>query len=168
MGQVTITLNNRTYRLSCGHGEEARLRELADHLGLRIERLAMDFGQHGDERLLVMAALLATDELLEAKGRLAASNSSPGEAEGASAIQSHGPVRVEASPTSTSAPIASAPTVATSPSMEASLSVESSHSGPSAGPVTKPAVARNSLEARLAEAKLAVKATAAPTKAGAA
>lgn len=71
MGQVAVTINTRTYRLACGPGEEGRLRELAAHLALRVERLAMDFGQHGDERLLVMAALLTTDELLEARARLA-------------------------------------------------------------------------------------------------
>ena len=166
MGQVTITLNNRTYRLSCGPGEEARLRELADHLGLRIERLAMDFGQHGDERLLVMAALLATDELLEAKGRLAASNSSPEDAEGASAVRSHGPARVEPAPTPASAPVAPTFSVAAGPSVEASLSAEPPDASPSVAPVSKPAVARNSLESRLAEAKLAAKASVAPTKAG--
>jgi cell division protein ZapA len=72
MGQVTVTLNGRTYRLRCGDGEEKRLAELAEHLGLRIDRLAMDFGQPGDERLLLMAALLATDELLDARARLKA------------------------------------------------------------------------------------------------
>ncbi|MGE0702023.1 MAG: cell division protein ZapA [Hyphomicrobiaceae bacterium] len=70
MGHVTVTLNGRSYRLRCGDGEEGRLAELAEHLSLRIDRLAMDFGQHGDERLLVMAAILATDELLETKARV--------------------------------------------------------------------------------------------------
>lgn len=73
MAQVTITLNGRAYRLSCGPGEEARLNELARDLNLRLERLAMDFGQHGSERLLVMASLLLTDELLELKARLGTS-----------------------------------------------------------------------------------------------
>ncbi len=72
MGQVTVTINGRSYRLRCGDGEESRLAMLADNLSLRVDRLAMDFGQHGDERLLIMAALLATDELLDAKSRLQA------------------------------------------------------------------------------------------------
>jgi cell division protein ZapA (FtsZ GTPase activity inhibitor) len=71
MGQVTITLNSRTYRLRCGDGEEARLLELADHLRQRIDRLATEFGQIGDDRLLVMAALLVTDELLDAQAVVA-------------------------------------------------------------------------------------------------
>ena len=72
MGHVTIALNGRSYRLRCGDGEEARLAELADHLSLRVERLAMDFGQHGDERLLLMAALHVTDEMLELRIRVSA------------------------------------------------------------------------------------------------
>ena len=71
MGHVTFTLNARTYRFRCGDGEEQRLLELAADLQQRIERLASEFGQVGDERLLVMAALLATDELLDLRSKSA-------------------------------------------------------------------------------------------------
>ena len=71
MGQVSITLNGRTYRLRCGDGEEARLLELSAHLRDKIARLASDFGQVGDDRLMIMAALLITDELFEARAQLA-------------------------------------------------------------------------------------------------
>ncbi|MEZ5853523.1 MAG: cell division protein ZapA [Hyphomicrobiaceae bacterium] len=67
MGQVKIELNGRVYRLLCGDDDEARLKELAGYLGSRIDGLAAQTGQHGDERLLVMAALLLADELLEMK-----------------------------------------------------------------------------------------------------
>lgn len=71
MGQVTVTVNGRTYRLQCGDGEERRLIELATHVGSRIDGLADEFGQVGDERLLLMAALLVADELWDARERLA-------------------------------------------------------------------------------------------------
>ena len=67
MGQVTITLNGRAYRLSCGDGEEERLHKLADHVREKIEKLISEFGQIGDDRLMLMSALLITDELLEAR-----------------------------------------------------------------------------------------------------
>jgi cell division protein ZapA len=70
MRQVSITLNGRSYRLGCGEGEEARLKELTDYLGAKIEGLRPRPGQAGDERLLVMAAILVTDELFEARARL--------------------------------------------------------------------------------------------------
>jgi len=70
MGQITISLNGRSYRLSCGDGEEDRLRELADYVCQRIDELAGDFKQVGDDRLLVMAALMVTDELFDAREAL--------------------------------------------------------------------------------------------------
>ena len=72
MGQVTITLNGRTYRLRCGEGEEQRLIELADMVRDKLTPLVQEFGQAGDDRLLLMTALLMADELLDARARLAA------------------------------------------------------------------------------------------------
>ncbi len=69
MGQVTVTLNGRTYRLTCGDGEEARLEILAAHLKTKVDTLAIEFGQIGEERLLLMAGLLVTDELFDARER---------------------------------------------------------------------------------------------------
>jgi cell division protein ZapA len=71
MGQVTVTVNGRTYRLQCGDGEERRLIELATHVGNRIDGLAAEFGQVGDDRLLLMTALLVADELWDVRERLA-------------------------------------------------------------------------------------------------
>ncbi len=69
MGKVTVNLNGRAYRLGCGDGEEERLRALASYLGKKIDQLASEYGQIGDERLTVMAALLVTDELFDARER---------------------------------------------------------------------------------------------------
>lgn len=65
MGQVSVTLNNRTYRLACNTGEEARLTELARDVKSRVENLAREFGQPADERILLMAAVLLADELMD-------------------------------------------------------------------------------------------------------
>jgi cell division protein ZapA len=67
MGQVTVTLNRRTYRLACGDGDEARLQDLSAYVKAKVETLAARFGQVGDDRLLLMAALLITDELFDAR-----------------------------------------------------------------------------------------------------
>jgi cell division protein ZapA len=63
MGQVSVTLNGRTYRLECGEGEEAHLIELAEYLGTHLETVKRKFGQVGDDRLILMASLHAMDEL---------------------------------------------------------------------------------------------------------
>ncbi len=70
MGQASITLNGRIYRLSCGDGEEARLQELSAVVRDKLEPLVAEFGQVGDERLLLMSALLIADEMLDAQARV--------------------------------------------------------------------------------------------------
>ncbi|HUJ36682.1 MAG TPA: cell division protein ZapA [Hyphomicrobium sp.] len=71
MGQVAVTVFGRSYRFDCGEGEEARLGELAAFLKGRVEELNRQFGNAGEERLLLMAALLIADELWDARAALA-------------------------------------------------------------------------------------------------
>ncbi len=71
MGQVAVTLNGRSYRFDCGDGEEARLAELAAFVKGRVEEIGRQFGNAGDERILLMAALLIADELWDARVALA-------------------------------------------------------------------------------------------------
>jgi cell division protein ZapA len=70
MGQVSVTLNGRTYRLECGEGEESHLIELAEYLNSHVEAMKYKFGQVGDDRLILMAALMVADELTEARRQL--------------------------------------------------------------------------------------------------
>lgn len=67
MGQVTITLNGRVYRLNCRDDEEPRLHALADHVREKLDQLAAEFGAIGNERLLLMSALLIADELFDVR-----------------------------------------------------------------------------------------------------
>ena len=78
MGQVAITLNGRTYRLRCGEGEESRLIQLAGVVRRRVDELAAEYGNVNDERLLLMAALLIADELLDAQALLDDATAGPG------------------------------------------------------------------------------------------
>jgi cell division protein ZapA len=72
MAQVTVTIAGRSYRMACGDGDEARLEGLAASFDGRIEELRAAFGEIGDMRLHVMAALTVADELDETKARLQA------------------------------------------------------------------------------------------------
>jgi len=65
MGQVSVTLNGRNYRLECSEGEEAHLVELAEYLSSHVDEMRRKFGQVGDDRLILMASLVVTDELWE-------------------------------------------------------------------------------------------------------
>jgi cell division protein ZapA len=71
MPQISVTINGRQFRMACENGEEARLTNLAADLDARIATLRTRFGEIGDTRLTVMAALALADELSEVKEKLA-------------------------------------------------------------------------------------------------
>jgi cell division protein ZapA len=64
------TINGRQYRMACEEGQEARLLQLAESFEARIGNLRGKFGEIGDARLTVMAALTVSDELLDASHRV--------------------------------------------------------------------------------------------------
>jgi cell division protein ZapA len=70
MSHINVTLNGRQYRMACEEGQEARLLRLAENLESRIQSLRGKFGEIGDARLTVMAALTVCDELLDANNRI--------------------------------------------------------------------------------------------------
>jgi cell division protein ZapA len=67
MAQVSVTIDNRKYRLACNEGEEARLEQVASMVDEKINELRSAFGEIGDQRLVVMAALTFADQLAEAR-----------------------------------------------------------------------------------------------------
>jgi cell division protein ZapA len=72
MSHINVTINGRQYRMACEEGQEVRLLKLAENLETRVEALRGKFGEIGDQRLTVMAALTACDELLDAGTRIRA------------------------------------------------------------------------------------------------
>jgi len=66
MAHVTVSINGRQYRMACEDGQEDHLNRLAGEFNQRVEQLRGNFGEIGDHRLLVMAALMVSDELNEA------------------------------------------------------------------------------------------------------
>jgi len=70
MNFVNVTIGGRQYRLACEEGQEQRLTRLAIELEDLIGQLRGKFGEVGDQRLIVMAALTLSDELLDARQRI--------------------------------------------------------------------------------------------------
>ena len=70
MSQVNVTINGRQFRMACEDGQEGHLLNLARDLDGRIEGLHAKFGEIGDTRLTVMAALTIADELGEMGARI--------------------------------------------------------------------------------------------------
>lgn len=65
MAQITVTINGKSFRMACDDGEEDRLMGLADRFDSWISELKGAFGEIGDQRLTVMAGIMATDQLSE-------------------------------------------------------------------------------------------------------
>lgn len=72
MPQVMVTIAGKTYRMACAEGEEGHLQGLAAAYDARIDEMRAAFGEIGDLRLHVMAAIAQADELHEMKRRVAA------------------------------------------------------------------------------------------------
>ena len=70
MSHINVTINGRQYRMACEEGQEVRLLKLAESLETRIQSLRGKFGEIGDARLTVMAALTVCDELVDVGNRI--------------------------------------------------------------------------------------------------
>jgi cell division protein ZapA len=81
MSQVSVTIDGRKYRLACNEGEEARLESLAGLIDQKIGEMRTAFGEIGDQRLVIMAALTLADSLTEAKDEAAAERKRSDDAE---------------------------------------------------------------------------------------
>lgn len=67
MGQVVLTINGKPYSVTCGDGEDERIRKLGQYIDAKVADFARTLGQIGDARLLVLTALVLADELAEAR-----------------------------------------------------------------------------------------------------
>lgn len=69
MAAVVVTIAGRTYRMSCEDGEESRLEQLARYVEGKIASMREGFGEIGEQRIIVMAALAIADEAADARGK---------------------------------------------------------------------------------------------------
>lgn len=65
MAHVNVTIAGRAFRMACGAGEEERLEALAAQVDAKITEMRAAFGEIGDQRLTVMAAITFADDLAE-------------------------------------------------------------------------------------------------------
>ena len=65
MAQLSVNIGGRPYRLACNPGEEPHLESLAAIVDGKIKEMRGAFGEIGDQRLVVMAALTIADEVGE-------------------------------------------------------------------------------------------------------
>jgi cell division protein ZapA len=70
MPEVHLTINGRSYPVACEEGQEGRIKELGQYIDRKTGEFVAKLGQIGEARLLVMAALMITDELADAHATL--------------------------------------------------------------------------------------------------
>ena len=70
MSQVNVTISGKTYRMACDDGQEDHLIQLGERLDQTIDMLRERFGEIGDQRLTVMAAITLADQYSETERRL--------------------------------------------------------------------------------------------------
>ena len=73
MAQVDVSVNGQSYRIACEDGQEDRLVDLAAMVDEKVIGLVNQIGQVGSNRLLVMAALIIADELVDLKNEVGSS-----------------------------------------------------------------------------------------------
>ena len=76
MAQVSVSIGGKNYRLACNEGEEAHLAGLAVQVDAKLKDMRVTFGEIGDQRLVIMAALTIADDLSEARKTIAAQEKS--------------------------------------------------------------------------------------------
>ena len=70
MAELAVMIDGRVYRVACDEGEEVRLGDLAQLVDAKISALRQRFGEIGNQRLIVMAAITLADEWAEANTRI--------------------------------------------------------------------------------------------------
>ena len=62
MAEVDITINGRSYRISCKDGEEERIKSLASLINNQVQKLSEKIGQLGEARMILLASLVLLDK----------------------------------------------------------------------------------------------------------
>ena len=62
MAEVDITINGRSYRISCKDGEEERIKYLSLLINNQVQKLSEKIGQLGEARMILLASLVLLDK----------------------------------------------------------------------------------------------------------
>lgn len=72
MAAVEVIVNERGYKIACNDGEEKQLLQLAARVEAKVQEVVAMVGQIGEQRLLLMAAMLLAEDLSDAADQQAA------------------------------------------------------------------------------------------------
>jgi cell division protein ZapA len=74
MPEVNVEIDGKKFRMACEDGQEEHLLGLAGRFSDQVTSLRGQFGEIGDNRLVVMAGIAVLDQLAESERRIAALN----------------------------------------------------------------------------------------------
>lgn len=77
MATVNVDVNGRSYAVGCVDGQEDHVRTLASAFDGQVREIADQVGHIGDSRLFLLAALMLSDQLQEARSQLSKRPSGP-------------------------------------------------------------------------------------------
>ncbi len=72
MPQVTVEVNGRAYRLSCGEGEQEHVQSLSKRIDRHSNSIELNKSPANEGRNMLLTALMVADELHEKEQRVAA------------------------------------------------------------------------------------------------
>ena len=70
MAHVTVTVNGRKYRMSCGDGAEQRVTELTAFVDSMVQEIKCGYRHVQEDRLFLMAAIMIADQLGDVREEL--------------------------------------------------------------------------------------------------
>ncbi len=70
MPQINLSINGRSFPMTCEPGDEGKLKDLARYVDSHVANHVQNVGQVGHARLFLMAALTIAAELGDAVGQL--------------------------------------------------------------------------------------------------
>lgn len=70
MGNVTIVFNGKEYLLSCDDGQEDNLKELASFLDAKFQKLKIELGNIGENKLLLISTIKIIDDYFDLKKKI--------------------------------------------------------------------------------------------------
>ncbi len=71
MGEVTLTINGRSYGMACDDGQEQRVIDLGHYVDQRLKEISKTGAAGSENHLLVLTALMLSDEVFELRENIA-------------------------------------------------------------------------------------------------
>ena len=65
MAEVSITINGRTFGISCEDGQEQRVHDLGRYVDARLKEIAKAGAASNESHLLVLTTLMLSDEIFD-------------------------------------------------------------------------------------------------------